>query len=269
MIALKRRLNLYAAFAGLIPKLFLAYRGWVWMDLFVNALAMTLFYFFWRAVYAGQTTLAGLEFQQTINYVLLAQIMGQSVFPGSLWRLGRMIRDGQVGIELLRPIDLQESIYVQALTDVVMTLAIKLPLVVLAVVAFNLRLPADPQIWLAFVITLLLGFTAFFMFDFMFACLAFYTTEVWGLSVMRYGVDLFLSGALLPLVMMPDWLRSITLALPFAQVLYVPLSLLSGTQAISAAPSLWLLQIFWIVVLGVLCRWVFNIAVRKVTVQGG
>jgi len=72
-----------------------------------------------------------------------------------------------------------------------------------------------------------------------------------------------------PLNMMPDWLRTLTSALPFVQSLYVPVSLLSGITPVSEAPRLWLVQIAWLVSLALVSRLVFRVAVRAVTVQGG
>jgi ABC-2 type transport system permease protein len=80
---------------------------------------------------------------------------------------------------------------------------------------------------------------------------------------------LFFSGSLIPLAMLPERLSALVYSLPFAQALYVPLSILSGIQPLSAVPHLLLIQIAWLVGLLVLSRLVFRLAVRKVTVQGG
>ncbi len=80
---------------------------------------------------------------------------------------------------------------------------------------------------------------------------------------------LFFSGALIPLTMMPDWLRNIALILPFSQVVYLPVSLLSGITPVSDMPRIWLIQSVMLVALLFLSRFVFGRAVRVVTVQGG
>jgi ABC-2 type transport system permease protein len=103
----------------------------------------------------------------------------------------------------------------------------------------------------------------------MFACLAFYVTETWGLSVVRVAAGSFFSGAIMPLVMMPGWLQNLAASLPFAQAMAVPVSFLSGISTFAEAPRVWAIQIVWLLGLLVLSRMVFNVAVRKVTVQGG
>jgi ABC-2 type transport system permease protein len=266
---LRRTITVSAAFAAMVPKLFLAYRLWVWMEFFVQILAMIIYVYFWRAVYAQGGTIGGLSLGQTVNYILLAQILLPVVATRLLLEFGFMIREGRISIELLRPLDIQWRYYIDGLTNMGINLVIKAPLLLIAWFAFEMQLPSDPAIWGAFLLTLALGYTVVFFFDWSFTCLAFYTTEVWGLGVVRDGVAMFFSGALLPLVMMPNWLQRIAQALPFAQALYVPASVLSGITPLADVPRLWLVQLIWIVGLGLLSRLVFNRAIRKVTVQGG
>jgi ABC-2 type transport system permease protein len=57
--------------------------------------------------------------------------------------------------------------------------------------------------------------------------------------------------------------------MPFAQALSVPISFLSGITTFADAPRIWSIQVIWLVILLVLSRLVFRVAVRKVTVQGG
>jgi ABC-2 type transport system permease protein len=86
---------------------------------------------------------------------------------------------------------------------------------------------------------------------------------------LQFSVATFFSGALVPLEIMPVWLQKITLSMPFAQALYVPVSLLSGITPLSAMPQLWLTQALWLLGLLLGSRLIFRVAVRKITVQGG
>jgi ABC-2 type transport system permease protein len=101
------------------------------------------------------------------------------------------------------------------------------------------------------------------------ACLTFYTTEVWGLGVLIGGLSLFLSGGLVPLAMMPDWLRQVVLAIPFSQALAVPINILTGITPLNEVPRVWLSQLLWVIGLWFASNIIFRISVRKVTVQGG
>ncbi len=56
---LRRKISIYSAFAAMVPKTLLAYSIWVWMSLVTELVAMIIFVFFWRAVYADSGTIAG------------------------------------------------------------------------------------------------------------------------------------------------------------------------------------------------------------------
>jgi ABC-2 type transport system permease protein len=267
---MRRFLRAVLGIAAMQPKMFLAYRIWVWMQFAVQILSMTVLVYFWRAVYASSASdPGGMTLQQTINYILLAQILLPLVTSRLIFEFGFIIRDGRVGIELLRPLDFQGRYYVEGFVSMWISLALALPLLAFAWLVFGLDLPNDLATWAAFLVALVLGHAVIFCFDWLFASLAFYTTETWGLSVVREAVAVFFSGALVPLAMMPAWLQSIAAALPFAQALAVPVSLLSGVLPASEAPRLWLVQLLWLGVLALASRLFFGLAVRKVTVQGG
>jgi ABC-2 type transport system permease protein len=267
--ALRRSVSVYVALAAAVPKNFLAYSLWFWIGLILNTIQMMVFVFFWRGVYANTDTISGLDLRTTLNYILLAQVFNALTDTQMLWEIGQNLREGNIAHVLLRPLDIQGSYYVISLAHAATGIIWQIPMAVIATVFFGLSWPLDPAVWGAFLITALLGRTVLFFFDYLLAGLTFYTTEVWGLAVLIFGAGLFLSGAMVPLEIMPGWLRTVVLALPFAQTLAVPISILSGIQPLSEAPRLWLIQLAWIGGLAVASRAFFNFAVRKVTVQGG
>jgi ABC-2 type transport system permease protein len=267
--SVRRALFIYTAIAGTAVKVRLAYNLWVWSDFFVTLISMFIFVYFWRAVYAGTTLLGGMTVKQTITYVLLARLLAPLVEARMIMNFGFMIRNGRVAVELARPLDLQLNNAVQTFAELAAFLVQRLPIFLFAWLFFGLQLPPDLVSWGAFVVSLLLGAAVVFLFDWMFACLAFYTTETWGLSVVRVGVGSFFSGALVPLAMMPGWLQHLAAAMPFAQAISVPISFLIGTVPLADVPRIWLIQLLWLAGLWVASRWAFNRAVRKVTVQGG
>lgn len=180
LTTLRRKASIYLAFAAVVPKQFTAYTIWVWMELSVQVVWLIVMSFFWRAVYDGQTTLGGLDLAQTLNYILLAQVLTPLLRGDSLYTFGHLIRDGMVAVELLRPIDFQGRRYVEELAGIMIQLITRIPLLALAALFFGLRLPSDPLVWGAFILALLLGHAVLFCFDWIFGCLAFVSTEVWG-----------------------------------------------------------------------------------------
>ena len=265
----RRHFSIYGALFGMIPKLFMAYVIWFWAGLVMNVISMAILVFFWRAIYADTATISGLAEDQTIRYILLAFIFMPLTSNDLVWEFGTHLREGVMIHHLLRPVNFQMMYYVQMLAGLVTRLVWNLPMLLVAILLFGLKLPTDPLSWLAFLVSALLGFTVMFYFNWFLGCFTFYTTEIWGLGVLIEGMNFFLSGALVPLVMMPVWLRTIVLSIPFAQALAVPIGLLTGITPLSEAPHAWFVQILWIIGMWLLSSLFFRVAVRKITVQGG
>lgn len=267
---IQRKLRVYGGMAAVVPKMFMAYSIWVWMDLFVSIIAVVIFVAFWQAVFASTSTISGLTYDQTLNYILLAQLFGEAAHvSNTIYDIGAGLREGQIAAALLRPVDYQFGMYVQNVVQLGIQILLKLPLGIFIWLVYGLELPSDPVIWLAFVLTFLLGHAVMFFFDWILGCTAFYSTEIWGMSVVRHSVALFLSGQLIPLNMMPDWLRNIAIVLPFSQAVYLPVSILSGITPVSEMGRIWLIQIAMLLGLILASRIIFNRAVRVITVQGG
>jgi len=269
-LTLRRRVSTYAAIISIYLKQVFAYTMRVWLPFVIQFITIVVFIYFWRAVYAGNGSAPwGLSLRQTLNYIILAQVLIQLWEEGYIGFFGYLLRQGQMAVELLRPIDFQLQMYLRQLAFWIYFVIQRSPLVLVAWLFFGLQLPSDPWVWVAFVISLLLGLTVVFFFEWCLACLVFYTTEVHGLYQTRTALARFLSGSLVPLALMPAWLQAVTGVFPFAQVISVPISLLIGITPLADAPRLWLIQLLWVVGLGILSRLIFNVAIRKVTVQGG
>lgn len=265
----RRDLSIYGAFFAMMPKLFMAYQLWFWVGLVLNIISMAILVYFWRAIYSDAETISGLGLNQTLAYILLAFIFMPLTANDLVWEFGTHLREGTIIHQLLRPINFQAMHYAQSLGTLFMRMFLQLPMVAVAILLFGLRFPTDLSTWLAFLISAMLGFTVMFFFNWLLACFTFYTTEIWGLGVLIEGMSFFLSGALVPLVMMPEWLRNIVLSVPFAQALAVPVGLLTGITPLEAAPHTWFVQVLWIAGMWLLSMLFFRVAVRKITVQGG
>lgn len=267
---LKRKARIYGAFAANTVKLQLAYSVWFWVDFFGQILMMMIVIYFWRAVYSNSASVGGMNVDTTITYILFAQMVAPLVRWSWILDFGFWVREGQIAIELTRPVDFQGKAYVEWLTSTfVLLLRQSTPLFLIGWLFFGLKVPTDPRIWGSFVVSLILGNAVMFLFDWTYGQLAFYTTEVWGLHILREGVATFFSGSLIPLAMLPGWLQKVAAAMPFGQTLNTPVSILAGITPVEQAPHIWFVQSLWVLCLFVVARVAFAVASRKVTVQGG
>jgi ABC-2 type transport system permease protein len=250
-------------------KTFLVYNWPAAIYILQSLISMLVFVYFWRALYADTTSLAGLTLSATLGYIVLARIFHPLGSFTMIQEFGDRLRQGGITHLLVRPLNLQLAYYVQGLAGLAVALGRQAPVVLVALAGFQLHWPTDPAVWAVFGLSALIGRSVLFCLDWMLGCLVFYTTNAWGLGFAFSGLTLFLGGELVPLVMMPDWLQPIVQNTPLAQAIYVPLAFLSGLTPLTEAPRLILIQLAWLAGTFLLSRLVFAAAIRRVTVQGG
>lgn len=269
-ISLRRFWVHLTAFAAISLKQQMAYTAWFWADLLGQVVLMAIGVAFWSAVYAVTPAVGGLDRQQTIAYVLASNIVGLVVSWSMVWDLGAMLQSGAIATELSRPVDFQLRMYATKLAEV--GSAVVKHMLFLGAAAwllFGFRPPADPRVWLWFLLSMLVGNAVLFFSDWIFSLSAFYTTEVRGLLILRDGFASFFSGFMIPLPAMPEWLQQVAHVLPFGQILHTPVAILTGITPVSEAPRALVGQVCWLVGLILVSRPLFRLAVRRVTVQGG
>jgi len=129
--------------------------------------------------------------------------------------------------------------------------------------------PSSIAIWLAFLISIALGYVISFLIDYSASLLGFWLTQTSGVLCAKWSVVRILGGTYVPLWVFPPVLGQVILFLPFAGVSYVPLSILVGRTEPSQIPAAFGMQMVWIAVLGCLSRVLFSAGVKKLSVQGG
>jgi ABC-2 type transport system permease protein len=119
------------------------------------------------------------------------------------------------------------------------------------------------------VLSLALAVVTSFGIRFLVACSAFWLLDQTGMRMLSGVAAIFLSGMTLPLVIFPEPLRSIALALPWASYLQTPADIWLGQRSGAGILDGLALQAVWVAVLMALCHVVLGVATRKVVVQGG
>jgi ABC-2 type transport system permease protein len=264
-----RFVSRYAPFGILEWQRVFQYNAWFWVEFLRGIIAMLIMTAFWKAIYAQQPELSGLALSSTLSYVILARALGNANSSTAYWWIADHIAKGELELQFLRPVDFQTAHLWRDACGWGLGLVRSLPALLLGVLVFGARLPSQWEAYAAFLLTFFLGGVALFFFDFALSCLVFYTTHFFGLSVLREGIGLFFSGALIPLDLLPEGFGNVAALTPFAQALYMPISFLSGVRSPDKLLEVVGLQLATIGLLAVFSRWLFAQAVKSLTVQGG
>jgi ABC-2 type transport system permease protein len=93
--------------------------------------------------------------------------------------------------------------------------------------------------------------------------------SVWGIKLSKNIISDIMSGAVIPLVLFPQWFVNIANLLPFQAIFNIPLSIYIGRITGINVFFSYAQQIFWIFVLGSLSYVAWKRVEKKIVVQGG
>lgn len=247
-----------------------AYTAWYWAETCSAILRLLITYYFWLAVYENNESIKGIGFQSMLTYIVVAMIIEQYV-SGVGDGLARQIKDGSIVLELLKPYHmLNKMIALDIGSKISSFFRATLPIIAIAFLFLSLSFPTNILIYLYFIISFALGVLIGAQIDLMIGIVAFWTVNVWGVRVLREAIIKFFSGALIPLSLFPNWFQDVSQFLPFQAMVYIPTAIFTGqihdTNQIIYSIGL---QIFWLISMYALLRFLWSIAIRKITIFGG
>lgn len=264
---------LYAAVAARSFRRYSTYRAATLAGIFTNSVFGVIYSYAYLALWGNQPHAGGYDATDAVTFVWIGQALLMTV---ALWGggttddLAERIRTGDVAIDLYRPVgligwylagDLGRAAY--------HFLARGLGPTILGLLLFHIALPDGSVAAVAFLVSLVLAIITSFAIRFLVACTAFWLLDQTGVRTLSGVVAIFLSGMTLPLVIFPEPLRSIALALPWASFLQTPADIWLGHRVGTDIMTGLAVQVLWIAVLLAICQVVLGAATRKVVVQGG
>lgn len=267
-------LGLYAHFIRLSFLKFLAYRLRYYTGVVSYTIFVTGFYYLYTALYAsstgGEKLIGGFTLPQMITYVAVSWI-GRSFYFNNISReLSRMVQEGEIAMQLIKPYHLQWVMMFEAVGEAGFRLLMfSLPIMVVVVPLFGIAAPPEPGLYLATFVSFCLALVIYSQFNFLLGCLAFRMKNIQGvLRAEMVSMD-FLTGVIVPFSFFPVWFQTVCGWLPFQGISYIPVTIYLGKRTGGDLGQGLLLQAAWAVGLFVAARLVWRYSVRRVTVQGG
>lgn len=181
------------------------------------------------------------------------------------WR----IRQGRLAMELMRPLHVLHVDVAYFIGWKIVVIILWLPLALFLSLVFKpefqLTLPGVAvffiAIWGAYLIrTMLLS---------LLGMITFWTTRVSAIFELYFAVELLLSGRLVPLSLMPDWVRSAAGYLPFRYAFGFPIEALVGSLPAQDLLAGLGMQLLWITTEVLVVNIVWRFAIRQFTSVGG
>ncbi len=275
MLSLKRQCEIYFPFSKSVIQSNMTYKLNFVMSICGGLLKTAVMYYLWRAIYnsSSQTALNGFTLNDMVMYIIISFITSRLITNSIDFQIAEEVKQGSIAMNLIKPIDYHTKLFFEALGKLIQELiffaipTIAFLIMIVHTTAGNQQISLS-NIFLYFV-SAFLSFCILFLINISFGLIAFYTINIWGLTYIKFAITRFLSGELIPIIFFPLWVQTILKFMPFTSLNYSPVMICLGKIDLKQSISLLLLQIGWIVFLFILSRWIWNKAIKRLTILGG
>jgi ABC-2 type transport system permease protein len=251
---------------------------------FVNNLAFRSNYFFgllstiilifvnvsiWRALYGGQAEINGISFPMVVTNFVIGLSISNALNVDD-FMISNKVRDGQIAMDLLKPLNLNLTMMAGTLGNNLFRLIANFtPSLLIALIFFRILPPVSGQILLYTVLAVMLGFLILYNISYIVSVLSFWFVNVWSLATIKNVFLGVLTGTMLPLWFMPDWVNRIIKYTPFDVIHFAPVKIYLGQMTMDDILAVYAKQAIWIVVLFVAGRVLWTKGIKKLIVVGG
>ena len=224
----------------------------------------------WSTVAAQQGgSVAGITAGQFAAYYIVWTLVRNIniVFTPYGWE--ERIREGRLSAQLLRPLFpiVEDLGFFLGWKPVVIVLW--LPIAIFLSLIFRPVLNPTPLAIVVFAISLLGAYLIRSLNQSSLGLVTFWTTRVGPIFQLYIAVELLLSGRLVPMALMPDWVQRLADVLPFQWTFGFPIEALVGNLSTEELLGGLAMQLLWIVIGSILVRVVWHFAIRRYSAVSG
>lgn len=209
------KLSPYFAFA---KKSFLgrsAYRFNHFMEILNTILRIFIYWEIYRALYGSRAEVDGVTLTMvSTNFILSLGL--SSVFFVNDYYLPDRIQNGSIATELLLPVSFHGRMLADNLGHALFQLLFHfVPAVAVSVLFIGIATPAGFPMLLLFLLSAFFGYGVLWTISFAVQMLSFWLINVWSIMTIKNVFINVLSGSMIPLWFMPDWMRESSVLRPF------------------------------------------------------
>lgn len=245
-----------------------AYKMFAWLGVLQVFLQLILLRAVWEAVYGDRNMVDGVPIEQMITYLSVAGLINFMIYPGIAREIGNRIEQGQVAVDMVRPIGFVRQMLALELGDSIGRWLL-LVAVIPGLLAIGSLAPPTPAAAMLFLISLALAYTVSVLMWLIVGLSGFWLMQVSGMNGLIGMASSFLAGSMIPVWFMPGPLRTAVEWLPFQSITFLPASIWVGQASGAEIGRAIGVQAFWVTVMATLAAWTWRRAQRRVIVQGG
>lgn len=201
-----------------------------------SLLQLVVYLSVWRAVAkASGGAVGGYDAAGFAGYFLVLLVVRELTMTWIPWEFPGYVRSGKLSPLLVRPLHPLAHIGGGMVAFRVQGVLMMVPASALLIVLFDARVELAGQAVLVALVVVPLAAATRFLADSMLAVTSMWLVRIDGIRGIYYLLLLLLGGQFAPLDVLPAWLQSVAMALPFYWTLGYPAELLVGTADVADA----------------------------------
>jgi ABC-2 type transport system permease protein len=240
----------YFEIAKILFKTQIAYRFDVAMTVIFTASKVLFAYILWGAIFGQHKTIAGLNFSDMMSYYIISSFLSQIDTDGVSGEISGRIRGGTFSKYMVIPANTQGYFIAQTFGAAAFYIIFNLAATTVLALMFrsNFIISANILQISAAVLMVILGVLFMIQLNYFLGILAFKFQDIGIFLIIKGNIVSFITGGLIPLVLLPEGIIAIMRFFPFYCITYLPSMLLidkNGSEAIAGIITLLLWFLFF------------------------
>lgn len=246
-----------------------AYRFDHFMGILNTLIRIFIFFGIYKELYGSNTEVDGITMSMvTTNFVLSMGL--EAVFYVNDFYLPDKIGNGSIATELLLPISFKGRMIADNMGNAVFKLVYHfVPALIVSALTMGIEKPHSVSMFLLFIISAFLGYGVLWTISFVVQVLSFWLINVWSIVTIKNVFVNVLSGSMIPLWFMPEWMSGIVEYSPFSSIYFTPVQIYLGQLSYEDIAYKCGLQLVWIGIIYMIGNLLWAKGKKKLVVQGG
>jgi ABC-2 type transport system permease protein len=211
----------------------------------------------------------GSDFKSLAAYTIVASMVMLLTKSHVADDLSDRVRSGMIAVDLIRPISLKWYYFFNQIGENLFNFLFEgILIAIISWKIWNIPFP-ESKVIIPFVLCLMLGIIIMFYIQYIIGLLVFWMKDGTYTNMITYALFVLFSGIEVPLWFYPDWLRGIGQVLPFRFIVHEPIVMWLGQMGAREMAITLFMQVFWLIVLYLIERNLWNFIKKIIEIQGG
>lgn len=272
---MKKRLRIYLPFAFNELKRQLAYKGAFYLFILANLFGSFISYYLWMAIYGSSENpvLGGLTQKEIVIYVFMVYVTASIATASISTIVSDDVVKGTVAMNLIKPIDYRLSLIAMAAGNMIYRFLVPSVFIWIGVEIYKVKVLGLAPVTILgiflYLLSCIMSFLIYVLFDFCFGMLAFFTTYIFGMRMAKEALLSFLTGQLIPISFFPAAMQRVFDFLPFSSMIYTPVMIYLGKYTGDTLVFMLFRQFVWVILLYVAGSLIWRQVTKRLVVLGG